>query len=116
MMSYPFDQFTALAGANQKLGLALADATRAVAERQFQATTQGLAAITGQDGPDKGMESVTRILLETESNRQAWLAESRAAFDAWQDSVLQAVSVEDAQAYFGKAIDAWTRQVPAATA
>lgn len=113
-MSYPFDQFAALAEAHRHLGMALADVTRVAAQRQFQVATHGLSAITGQGDAGKGVEEFTRVLRETESNRQAWLAQSRAAYDDWHDSVSHVVSVEDAQLYFVNAMQAWARLTPVA--
>ena len=78
-MTFPLDQFVAIAGANRQLALKFLDIARTTGARQAAIGAQALGAFLE---PGKFAE----VAQEVEQNRLALIAETNAAFEEWQES------------------------------
>lgn len=114
-MTYPFEQLTALASANQKLALSFVDTARAAGQRQAEAVSRSLSGVSDQGAQKAGLVTLPLFTgfpgfaAETEQNRQAALADSQRAVDVWRESVAGLFSPEDAQAQLSTAVAIWSQ-------
>lgn len=115
-MTYPFDQLTALATANQKFALRFGNIAREAGQRQAQIAIHAFAAATARAG-DPAVQSPTmlhpsgfsRVCEEAEQARQASAAETKAAVEEWWAAVGGLLSAEAAQRQIAHAYEAWGR-------
>ena len=115
-MSYPFDQLTALANANQKLALKCADIARAAGQRQSSIVAKAFFTASEQAGEDKPaamtfpvLPGYSHALAEAEECRQASVNDTKAAFEEWRASVGGLFSPEEAQKQFAGVWQAWSK-------
>lgn len=115
-MTYPIDQLTALASANQKLAIRFANIAREAGQRQAQIAIHAVSAAMARDG-DSSAQAPTllhpagfsRICEEAEQARQASVAETRAAVEEWWAGAGSLFSPEAAQRQVAGAYEAWGR-------
>lgn len=120
-MSYPFDQMTAIAGANQKLAMALVDLLRASGERQAAIVQHAFAAHTPSAETaaetqaftvpftTPALPDVSALLKEVEEDRKAALTDAHAAFEDWRANVGGAMTVDTGQQQWANAVQAWSQ-------
>ncbi|PZU46073.1 MAG: hypothetical protein DI568_12690 [Sphingomonas sp.] len=124
-MSYGFEQWAALASANQNLVLKFAEISRTAALRQAEIAQQGFSAFVDQNTEQKagvvalpGFTELSDVLKEVEQNRQTSLAAAQEAFSEWSSSVgdlfkVDGFKVGDVQQPFADAVQAWSKQFQA---
>ncbi|PZR31058.1 hypothetical protein [Caulobacter segnis] len=115
-MSYPFDQLTALASANQKLALKCANIARAAGQRQSKIVAKAFFTASEQAAEDKPaplsfpiLPGYSHALAEAEECRQVSLNDTKAAFEEWRANVEGLFSPEAAQKQFANAYQAWSK-------
>jgi hypothetical protein len=112
IMAYPFDQLSALAKANFDLSLELAEIARRGNQDSLRAATEAAAALGASAGSetDPGRrfaalsEKGSSLSREATKIREQMFAETRAAFEKWQDAWRTVIAVPDE----AKAADAFT--------
>lgn len=93
-MAYPFDQLSALAKANLDLSRRLAEIARHGSQKSFQAATLVASALGEAARPETSAERKVASLSESgidlirdaEKTREQMVADTRAAFETWQDA------------------------------
>lgn len=112
-MSYPFDQLTALGGANQQLALKFVDMLRASGQRQASIASHAFSALTEQgEGFTPGairFPDLTGLFKEIEASRQATIVDAKTAIDDWRENVGTAISAEAGQQQWTNALQAWSQ-------
>ena len=78
-MTFPLDQVLAVAGANRQLALKFFDIARTTGARQAAIGAHALGAFLK---PGK----LSEVAQEVEQNRQALIADTKAAFEEWQET------------------------------
>jgi len=113
-MSYPFDQWTTVAGANRDLLLKYAEIMRHAGERQASIATHTLAILSPKNGEQAqpvqapNFSGFSEIWQEIEQNRQATMEETRAAFKAWQADVGHCFEADAGRQQLAAAFETWT--------
>ncbi|MCG2839412.1 hypothetical protein L6Q21_00280 [Sandaracinobacter sp. RS1-74] len=120
-MTNPFEQFAALATANQSLFLKFAEISQAAMQRQAEIAARGLSS-----QPEQGVEQkptafsnfagFSTLFQDVEQNRQASLAATREAVQEWQSQVGQLFPAADAQKQFADVFQAWSKPLVTAAA
>ncbi|WP_254908109.1 hypothetical protein [Sphingobium sp. GW456-12-10-14-TSB1] len=118
-MTFPFDQVVAIAGANRQLALKFFDIARTTGARQAAIGAHAMSALF-----DPG--KVSEVAQEAEQNRLALIADTKAAFEEWQESAGDllspesetaqlAVAFEPLRAFFLSPLQAFAAAAPAAS-
>lgn len=115
-MSYPFDQFAGMAGANRQLFMKLLDIARGANERQAQMGAKLVAGLSDQIKDPKGVATLpfaqaSACLEELETNRQAVVGEAKAAFEEWQAETGALLSPEAGQEQAAAVLQNWSKLV-----
>lgn len=115
-MTYPFDQVAAFAGANSELAQKFFDIARASGERQAKIGAEVVNTITDQAKNLKpGVPAFftpvgfTDVFREAEQSRQAAIADTRAAVEAWQAKIRDLFSTEEGQKQATSAFQTWSQ-------
>jgi len=105
-MIFPLEQTLALAGINRQLLLKFFDIARTSGGRQVTIGAHALAAIFD---PGKLLE----VAQEVEQDRQALVADTKAALEEWQESAVDIFSPENETAQLAFTVEPWfTRFLP----
>lgn len=118
-MTFPFDQVVAIAGANRQLALKFFDIARTTGARQAAIGAHAMSALF-----DPG--KLSEVAQEAEQNRLALVADTKAAFEEWQESAGDllspesetaqlAVAFEPLRAFFLSPLQAFAAAAPAAS-
>lgn len=118
-MTNPFEQFAALATANQNLFLKFAEISQAAMQRQAEIAARGFSAHPEQGTEQKpaafaNLGGFSTLFQDVEQNRQTSLAATQEAVAQWQTSVGQLFRTVDAQRQFADVIQAWAKPLTAA--
>jgi hypothetical protein len=111
-MVYPFDPVSALSKANLDLSLRLAEIARHGSQKSFQAATAVASALGEAAQPESSSERKAAALSEKGSGlfheaqtiREQMVADTRTAFETWQDAWSTASALPDE----AKATEAFT--------
>ncbi|MCG2842039.1 hypothetical protein L6Q21_13710 [Sandaracinobacter sp. RS1-74] len=119
-MTNAFEQFAALASANQTLLLKFAEISQAAIQRQAEIASRGLAPLPAQDAEEKpaafsNFAGFSTVFQDAEQNRQASLAATQEAVAEWQTRVGQLLAGPDVQKQFAEALQAWSKPLAAET-
>lgn len=115
-MSYPFDQFASIAGANRQLFMKLLDIARGANERQAQIGAKVAAGFAEQiKEPGAAvtvpLAQVGDTFKELEQSRQTVLAEAKSAFEEWRAEAGDLISPETGQEQMALALQNWSKLV-----
>lgn len=115
-MSYPFDQFASISGANRQLFMKLLDIARGANERQAQIGARIAAGFVDQMREPKTavtapLSQVGDTFKELEQSRQTVLAEAKSAFEEWRTEAGELISPETGQEQMALALQTWSRFV-----
>ncbi|WP_278393002.1 hypothetical protein [Sphingobium yanoikuyae] len=115
-MSYPFDQFAAIAGANRQLFMKLLDIARTANERQAQIGSKVAAGFAEQIKEPKAavtapLSQVGDTFKQLEQSRQTVLAEAKSAFEEWRTETGKLISPETGQEQMALALQNWSKLV-----
>lgn len=115
-MSYPLDQFTALAKANGDLVLRFADIARASGEECAQIGRKAATLFVDQlkelkpgKVPSVTSDAVTSLFSEAEKSREAAASKVKAAIDEWQGSWKDLLSQSTSQQQLTDTMQVWFR-------
>lgn len=113
-MSYPVDQFTALAKANGQFLLKLTEIARVSGENYAQLGGKAVATYFDQlkelkpgSVPSFASEGVTGLFSDVEKSREASLGEIKSAFDEWQGCCKEVLSQAANPQELTGAVQAW---------
>lgn len=108
-MSFPFDQWTALAQANRTLAIRWTEILREAGERQVEIAARSLGSLTAgtPEGQAPALPDLSGIFKEVEDNRQHALAQTQAAIEQWRADSTDIVSADAARDQMANLLQTW---------
>ena len=113
-MSYPFDQFAAVAGANRQLALKCAEIMREAGQRQAAIASRTFELLSAQSAEKAGAVPLPNIAgfsekwQEISRNGQACAQDMKGALDDWRAGVGDSLSPGQAQEQAAHVLQLWT--------